>query len=162
MLNYLRFWEHRELCGLGAVRNNLWAPSRNVILLPECLSRFWTVQIKSLSVYCLPWLFPASTPVLTLLKTGESVKNECFAFHMQSPHTQRNTNQITKELHFPTLQASTCFVTLLGHCTDEHVGKHDTDFITCLQKYFQEDLCNWLARVSTDYPKSNWRQSLWL
>lgn len=42
----------------------------------------------------------------------------CKAFHTQK-----------HKLQFTTLQVSTCFVTLLGHCSDEHVGKQDTDFI---------------------------------
>lgn len=94
------------------------------------------MQIKLLDAYCLSWLFPASTPVLILLKTGESFKNETFGLHMQKTmHTQA--------LHLTTLQVSTYFVTLLGHCTNEHAVKQDKNFLTCLKKYFQkEKSCN--------------------
>lgn len=79
------------------------------------------MQIKLLDVYCLSWLFPASTPVLILLKTGESFKNEMFGLHVQKTmHTQKYKTY-TQALHLTTLQVSTYFVTLLGHCTSEHI-----------------------------------------
>ena len=97
------------------------------------------MQIKLLDAYCLSRLFPASTPVVILLKTGESYKNEIFGLHMQnSTHTEKYKTY-TQELHLATLQVSICFVTLLGHCTNEHTDKQDTNFITCLKKYFQEE-----------------------
>lgn len=92
------------------------------------------MQIKLLSVYCLPWFFPASTPVLIPLKAGESLKNERFAFHMQNTAHREKHKPNTQELRFATLQGSTCLVTLLDHCTDEQVDNQVTDFTAWLKK----------------------------
>lgn len=60
-----------------------------------------------------------------------------FGLHMQNTTHTEKYKTYTQELHLTILQVNICFVTLLGHCTNEHTDKQDTNFITCLKNTFR-------------------------
>lgn len=105
-----------NILGFGSIRSCVdWVlsglPSEHLPEMSFLLSEGFTFldDANQIIVYCLAWLFPASTPVWMLLKRGESLKNKRFAFHMQSTTHRKKHKPNTQKLHNTASQHLFCY-----------------------------------------------------